>query len=99
MYNSAILKKKYFLYCLYIQHIVIYSIQYFKGTVQRDFRPTDFFYHSIRPGPRTNELKHFRMWFRFRRDIRILVPKKLTLRSIILRGVKKMFYPRTLVQK
>ena len=34
--------------------------------------------------------QYFHFWFRFRRDIRILVSKKLARRNIILRGVKKM---------
>ena len=43
-----------------------------------------FFYHlfrkdkSNRPGQLPNGIKHFRIWFRFRRDIPILVSKKLT---------------------
>ena len=49
----------------------------FKGTVQRDFGP-HFFHNSNQPGSLTNGLKYFRFWFRFRRDIRILVSKKMT---------------------
>ena len=43
-----------------------------------------FFYHLFRkdklnrPGQLPNGIKHFRIWFRFRRDIPILVSKKLT---------------------
>ena len=56
-----------------------------KGTVQRDFRPLVFFHHSTQPRLLTHGLKYFRILFRFRQDIRILVSKKLTPRSIILR--------------
>ena len=48
-----------------------------------------FFHHFNQPGPLTNGLKDFRIWFRFRRDIRILIVKKLTRRGMIPRGVKK----------
>ena len=58
-----------------------------------------FFHNSNQPGSLTNGLKYFRFWFRFRRDIRILVSKKLTPRGMIPRGVKKKFNPRTMVQK
>ena len=63
------------------------------------FYTPSFFHHSNRPVPLTNGLKCFRFWFHFRRDIRILVWKKLTPRSIILHGVKKKFYPGTSLQK
>ena len=53
-----------------------------KGTVQRDFDPQFFFIirtslgHSL-----TNGLKHFQIWFHFRRDIHIFKLKKLTAES------------------
>ena len=46
-----------------------------KGTVQRDFRPLVFFIISTSLSPLTNGLKYFRIWFRFRQDIRILIAK------------------------
>ena len=63
--------------------------QRIKGTVQRDFRPLVFFHQSNQPWILTNGFKYFQILFRFRRDIRILVSKKLTPRSMILRQVKK----------
>ena len=52
------------------------AVLYVKRSVSRDFGPPFFF--MIRPiycRPLINRLKYFRIWFRFRRDIRIL--KKL----------------------
>ena len=61
--------------------------------MSRDFGPPVFFHHFNQPGPLTNGLKYFRIWFRFRRDIRILIAKKLTRRnkkySILERSCKK----------
>ena len=58
-----------------------------------------FFHHFNQPGPLTNGLKYFRIWFRFRRDIRILIAKKLTRRGMIPQGFKKNFNLRTVLQK
>ena len=57
------------------------------------FSTSSFFHHLNQPRLLTNGLKYFRIWFRFCRDIRILVSKKLTPRSIILRrGSEKYEY-------
>ena len=65
--------------------------------IQRDsptrFLTSCFFHHFNQPGPLTNGLKYFRIWFRFRRDIRILIAKKLTRRN------KKKFNLGTVLQK
>ena len=57
------------------------------------FSTSRFIHHSNLPGPLSNGVKFFRFWLRFRWVIRSLVSKKLTPRSIILRGVKKYVYP------
>ena len=67
----------------------LFLLSLFKGTVQRDFGPQFFFHNSNQHGSLTNMLKYFRFWLRFRRDICILVSKKLTPRGMIPRGVKK----------
>ena len=64
----------------------LFLLLLFKGTVQRDFGPQFFFHNSNQHGSLTNRLKYFRFWLRFRRDIRILVSKKMTPLSVILRG-------------
>ena len=42
-----------------------------KGQSNEIFDP-----HSNWSGPLTNGLKYFQIWFRFRRDVQSLVPKK-----------------------
>ena len=62
--------------CVFLEKFSFYlptalKICDFKGTVQQDFRPSLFFHHSNQPEPRTNGLKYFRFWFRFRLNTRM----------------------------
>ena len=68
--------------------VLEYKKTHLKGQSNEILDP-HFFHNSNQPGSLTNGLKYFRFWFRIRRDIRVLVSKKLTPRGMIPRGVKK----------
>ena len=84
--------------CFKIYVVRVFLIKGSARVLERDspkiFLTPSFFHHLNQPGPLTNGLKYFRIWFRYRQDIRILVLKKLTPRSIILRRVKNKFNSR-----
>ena len=54
---------------------------YLKGQSNEILDPNFFFIIRTSMGSLTNRLKYFRFWLRFRRDICILVSKKLTPRG------------------
>ena len=68
--NPAI---KYFLGFFHLRKI---KYKFFALTLKgqsNDILDPHFFHNSNHPGPLTNELKYFRLWFRFRRDIHIFM--------------------------
>ena len=77
-----------FIISVYLNVFLCLNVCFSKKDSPTRLSTLSFFHHSRRPGPLPNGVKQFSFWFHFRRDIQNLVYKILTLRSMILRGVK-----------
>ena len=69
-------------------------MDYFKRTIQRDFRPPVFFSHNLNlPGPMTNGLKYFRVWNSQPYSKNTLANVKPELSSVDIVPLKDLFLP------